>query len=190
LVHLINSIRAVRFTAGGRSRISYAGQRCGLHLDGVKSGRKAKRSYVADQVRIIAAGLGLDEQSTAAMTAGARLLPYAEGEIIQRVNTVPEEVGFITEGEAGMFARAEEGRNLPIGELGVGDYLGGTALTRQRMQVGVVALTDTTVIGVPRRAIEEVVRRDHRLARQIGDSVELRRKAASEALEEAALGLR
>lgn len=135
----------------GRSRISYAGQRCGLHLDGVKSGRKAKRSYVADQVRIIAAGLGLDEQSTAAMTAGARLLPYAEGEIIQRVNTVPEEVGFITEGEAGMFARAEEGRNLPIGELGVGDYFGGTALTRQRMQVGVVALTDTTVIGVSRR---------------------------------------
>lgn len=38
--------------------------------------------------------------------------------------------------------------------------------------------------------MEEVVRRDHRLARQIGDSVELRRKAASEALEEAALGLR
>ena len=124
------------------------------------------------------------------MTAGARLLPYAEGEVIQHVNTIPEEVGFITEGTVGMFARAEGGRNLPIGELGVGDYFGGTALTRQRMQVGVVALTDATIIGVPRQAMEEVVRRDHRLARQIGDSVELRRKAANEALEEAAQGLR
>ena len=171
-------------------RAWYAGQRAGLHLDGVKAQRKEKRAYIAEQVRAIGAGLGLDEEATTAMTLGSQLLRYAEGEIIQPVNTIPDAVGFITEGEASMFARAEEGRNLPIGELGVGDYFGGTALTRQRMLVGVVALTDVTVIAVPRQAMEDVIRRDHRLARQIGDSIEIRRKAAHEALEEAAQGLR
>jgi hypothetical protein len=70
------------------------------------------------------------------------------------------------------------------------DYIGTTALTRQRMLTGGVALTDTTIVSVPRDAMNIVVQQDPRLARQIGEAIEIRRKAASEALAEAAQGVR
>ena len=168
----------------------YVAQRSGLHLDGVKSGGRRKDLYLAEHVGAIAANLGLDGDRTATMLAAAKVLRYAEGEIIQRPNTVPRAMSFITDGQVQMFVTAEDRRRLTITELAVGDYFGGTALTRQRMVTGIVALTDTTVISVPREAMNAIVQQDHRLARQIGDAVEMRRRSANEALAEAAQGLR
>jgi CRP-like cAMP-binding protein len=124
------------------------------------------------------------------MLAGARLLPFADGEIIQGVNTIPQAMGFITEGEADMYVTADDGRRLSLGELGVGDYIGGTSLTRQRMITGVVALTDTTIVAVSREAMSDIVQTDPRLARQIGEAIDMRRRAAREALAAAAEGVR
>ena len=166
-------------------RTWYAAQRAGLHLDNAKVGNKKKNAYIAEHLRNVAATLGLDEEAYTAMKGGARYLPFADGEIVQHPNTVPNSVGFITEGEVQMFIRTEDGRQLPLGTLGVGDYLGATALTRQRMVVGMAALTDVTIVAVSREAIEQVVRLDHRFARQIGDVIDIRRKAAKEALAEA-----
>lgn len=171
-------------------RAWYAAQRAGLHLDGVKTGRKAKFSYIAEHIPVIGASLGLDSEAIATMLAGSRLLPFADGEIIQQVNSIPSAVGFITEGRIGMYVVTESGRRLSIGELGAGDYFGGSALTRQRMITGVVALSDTTVIAVSRAAMNTVVQHDHRLARQLGDTIEMRRRTAREALAEAGKGLR
>ena len=90
-----------------------------------------------------------------------------------------------------MFVYAERRPGLSLGRLGVGDYIGGTSLTRQRMLTGVIALTDTTlVVGAPRRDEHGVCEQDHRLARQIGESIEMRRRAATQALTEAAQGVR
>ena len=171
-------------------RAWYAAQRAGLHLDGVKSAPKAARAYVDAHLHSIAATLGLSEEAVTAMVGSARRLMFAEGELIQRVNSVPEAVGFITAGSVGMTVRTEDGRELALGGLGVGDYIGTTALTRQRMLTGVVALTDVTLVAVPREAMNVVVQQYPRLARQIGDSIEIRRKAATEALAEAARGIR
>lgn len=171
-------------------RAWYAAQRADLHLDDIKPGRRQKRAYVGERTAAIARAFGLDERAAAAMSDSARLLPYAAGEVIQPVNSVPTSVCFITEGSVGMYAQAEDGRRLDLGDLGVGDYFGGTALTRQRMLVGVLARTDVKVIAVTRQAMERIVRDDHRLARQIGEAVELRRKAATVALAEAAQGIR
>ncbi len=99
-------------------------------------------------------------------------------------------MGFITDGAVEMFTTTDDGRTLSLGELGVGDYIGGTSLTRQRMITGVVALTDITLVSVSRDAMNAVVQQDHRLARQIGDAIELRRRSAREALSEAAQGMR
>lgn len=171
-------------------RAWYASQRAGLHLDAVKARRKEKRVYIAEQIQIIAASLGLGPDAAATMLAGARLLPFAEGEIIQPANTVPTAVGFITDGEVGTFVTAADGRRLSLGHLEIGDYIGVTSLTRQRMITGVVALTDTTIVAVSRESMDVVVQQDHRLARQIGDTIELRRRAAREALAEAEQGVR
>lgn len=169
-----------------QQRVWYAAQRSGLHLDNVKSGRGRKGAYLAEHVGSIAAGLGLGSEDAATMLADARVLPYCEGEIIQSVNSIPEAMGFITEGEVEIFAATQGGGRISLGELGVGDYVGGTALTRQRMVTGVIALTDTTLVAVSRDAMNAIVQKDHRLARQIGDAIEMRRRAAREALSEVA----
>ena len=58
---------------------------------------------------------------------------YAGGELIQPPNSIPEAIGFITEGKVGMFVYANDGRELALGRLGVGDYTGATSLTRRRV---------------------------------------------------------
>ena len=88
-----------------------------------------------------------------------------------------------------MFVYAEDGRQLDLGELTVGDYIGATALTRQRMMTGVVAFTDTAIVSVPRDTMDTVVAHNHRLARQIGETIDIRRRTAREALDEAAQGV-
>jgi len=169
-----------------QQRVWYASQRSGLHLDNTKSGSRRKGAYLAERIGTIAAGLGLGPEAAAAMLADARVLPYAEGEIIQPVNSIPEAMGFITEGEVGMFAKTPSGGRIELGGLGVGDYIGGTSLTRQRMITGVIALTDVTMVAVSRDTMNSIVQKDHRLARQIGDAIEMRRRAAREALAELA----
>jgi hypothetical protein len=172
-----------------RQRVWYAAQRAGLHLDDVKSGTRRKGVYLAEHIGDITAGLGLDGDAAATILAAARVLPYAAGEVIQSTNSIPQAMGFVTDGVAEMFVIAEDGRRLPIGELGVGEYFGGSSLTRQRTTTGVSALTDMSVVAVSREAMNAIVQKDHRLARQIGDSVDMRRRAAREALAEAARGL-
>lgn len=169
-----------------QQRVWYAAQRSGLRLDKVKYGTRRRDAYLAEHVGMIAAGLGLGPDAAAAMLAGARILPYAEGEIIQPVNSIPEAMSFVTEGEVGMFAGAPGGGRIPLGELGVGDYIGGASLTRQRMNTGVIALTDTTMVSVCRDTMNAIVSKDHRLARQIGEAIEMRRRATREALAELA----
>lgn len=171
-------------------RAWYAAQRAGLHLDEANPDPDAAASYVTGAVQRVAAALGLSDAAVAVMSGQARRLLYAEGEIIQPANTVPEAVCFVTEGSVGMVVYAEDGRELSLGSLGVGDYIGGTSLTRQRMLTGTVALTDTTIVSVPRDAMNAVVQNNARLARQIGDVIEMRRKAATDALAEAAAGVR
>lgn len=177
-------------TAALLHRAWYAAQRAGLHLDGVKSRNKDKLAYVAERIQTIGTALGLGDEAIATMLGGARLLPFAEGEVIQSPNSIPNSVGFITAGAVGMVVHTEDGRQLALGELTEGDFIGGTSLTRQRMLTGMVALTDTTIVAVSREAMNTVTQQDHRLARHIGDTIELRRRTAREALAEAAQGVR
>jgi small-conductance mechanosensitive channel len=167
-------------------RAWYAGQRAGLHLDEARPDPAVAKTYVETQLQRIAAALGLGDEAVATLSEESSQLLYAEGEIIQQVNSVPEAVGFITAGSVGLMVYAEDGRELSLGSLTAGEYIGGTSLTRQRMITGVFALTDTTIVSVPRGAMNAVVQNNPRLARQIGGVIEMRRKAAADALAEAA----
>lgn len=167
------------------TRVWYAARRAELHPNNTKAAPEAKHDYAATHLGAAAAAMGLDGDALATMLAGARVLPYAEGEIIQQVNSIPTAVGFIAEGEVGTFVTSDDGRWFSLGELELGDYIGATALTRQRMITGMVALTDVTIVAVSREAMNTVVQQNHRLARQIGETIELRRRAAREALAEA-----
>ena len=168
-----------------RTRSWYAAQRAGLHLNSGKSRTSRKSAYLAEHVGMLASGMGLGSTAAATMLASSRILPFAEGETIQPVNKIPAAMCFIAEGSASMFATTPDGAQLSIGDLGPGDFIGGSALTRQKMTVGVVAKTDATLIAVSTEAMSSIVQGDHRLARQIGDAVEMRRRAAREAIAEA-----
>ncbi len=165
-------------------RAWYAAQRAGVHID--RAILKPTSAYVESELRSVGEHLGLPSDAVDSMIASGRLLMFAEGEIIQAMNSIPDSVGFITEGSVGMFVRTDDGRQLDLGDLGVGDFLGATALTRQRNITGAVALTDTSIVAVPRKTMDAVVQQDPRLARRIGDSIDLRRQRAQEALTEAA----
>ncbi len=171
-------------------RVWYAAQRAGLHLDDVDSAFQGADAYLAEHVGAIAAGLGLDAEAAATMLPGARVLLFADGEVIQAINSVPDSMAFITEGKVELVASTHGGVRVSLGDLGPGDYIGGSSLTMEKMPVGVVALTDTTVVAVSREAMNDVVQRDHRLARQIGEAIEMRRRAAREAIAEATQAVR
>ncbi len=166
-------------------RTWYAAQRAGLHLDGADNSPEKHSDYVAAQLSIVAGSLGLDEEALDIMTTHGRCLMYAEGETIQQPDSVPNAIGFITEGAVSMVVYTADGFEVTVGELGAGDYIGTTALTRQRVVSGVLALADTTLISVPRDAINTVVRANPRLARSLGEAIEMRRAAASDALADA-----
>lgn len=68
-----------------------------------------------------------------------------------------------------------------VGQLGSGDYLGMTALTRQKVLAGAHAISDTTVISVPRATLESIVRRNPALAQRLDEAIEVRRRLATEA---------
>jgi len=46
---------------------------------------------------------------------------------------------------------------------------------------GAVALRDTTLLAIPRRTIRPVVQSNPQLARMLGETIELRRRAAEDA---------
>lgn len=171
-------------------RAWYAAQRAELHLDGAEPEPNRHTDYVADKLRSVAAAMGLGDEAIATMASRGRRLVYAEGETIQRPDSVPDAIGFITEGSVALVVYADDGLQLTIGHLDAGDYIGTTALTRQRVVSGVVATADTTIVSVPRDAISDVVRANPRLARSLGEAIEMRRAAASAALAEANLGIR
>jgi Cyclic nucleotide-binding domain/Mechanosensitive ion channel len=166
-------------------RAWYAAQRAGLHLDGAECAPHTHADYIAEKLRSVGAALGLGDDAVAVMTERGRRFVYAEGETIQRADSVPDAIGFITEGSVAMVVYAADGMELTIGHLEAGDYIGTTALTRQRVVSGVVATSDTTIVAVSREAISAVVRANPRLARSLGEAIEMRRAAAAAALAEA-----
>lgn len=162
-------------------RTWYAARRAGLHLDEADGGFGEDAAHTATQPRRIASALGLDEDTVADMIADSRRLMYCQGEIVQEVGSVPDALAFIVAGELALTVITDGGEQVPVGRLEVGDYIGTTALTRQPVLTGAVALRDTTLIAIPRRTIRPVVQSNPQLARMLGETIELRRRAAEEA---------
>jgi small-conductance mechanosensitive channel len=162
-------------------RTWYAARRAGLHLDEADGGFGDDTAHTAMQPRRIASALGLDEDTVDDMIADSRRLIYCQGEIVQEVGSVPDALAFIIAGELELTVIADSGEQVSVGRLEVGDYIGTTALTRQPVLTGAVALCDTILLAIPRRTIRPVVQSNPQLARMLGEAIELRRRAAEDA---------
>jgi small-conductance mechanosensitive channel len=160
-------------------RVWYASRRAGLHLDDADGGLDdSENDDLATYSRRIASALGLDRETVDGMLATSRRLIYSEGETVQAAGSTPDAVGFITDGELALTVTTEDGEQLTVGRIADGDYIGSTALTRQPVLTGAVALRDTTLISIPRDTMAAVVQRNPQLARMLGETIELRRRAA------------
>jgi small-conductance mechanosensitive channel len=162
-------------------RLWYAARRAGLHLDDADDAESDDTATSSIHSRRIITAFGLDDESVQEIFAAGTFVGYGEGEVAQPVGSIPDAVAFIIEGAVALTAYTEDGRDIVIGRLDVGDYIGTTALTRQRVLTGAVALRDTTLLSVPRDTMSTVVQRNPHLARMLGETIDLRRRAAEEA---------
>lgn len=161
-------------------RVWYAARRAGLHLDDAECGDEDHTVDTAAHARRIATAFGLDAKTVDSMLSHSRTLIYSEGETVQSVGSVPDSIAFVADGELALTATTDTGEWLTLGHLDAGNYIGSTALTRQPVLTGAVALRDTTLISIPRDVMAAVVQRNPQLARILGETIDVRRRAAEQ----------
>jgi small-conductance mechanosensitive channel len=168
-------------------RAWYATRRAGLHLDDTEYSTDGQVDVVTAEMATIAQTLHIGSEDTEIIVRNSLLLQYCSGEVILRAQSVADHMLFIIDGSASLTVKTKDDGIVSVGQLGAGDYLGMTALTRQQVIAGAHALTDTTVIAVPRGTLEPIVRRSPALAQRLDEAIEVRRRLAGEALSEAGL---
>ena len=164
----------------------YAARRRGFALDGDATDPIAEPAMLDAALQEAAPVLHLDEAGRDLVRNGAKLQRYGIGEVVLSAGIVPNEVRLILSGRVVMQFETGDAR-IPVGEAGPRELIGQTALTRERTTVTISAVEVLTVLRIPLAVIDELIRVHPRLAAEIGESLELKRAAAAEAI--AALGL-
>jgi len=158
----------------------YAARRRGLALDGDATDPLAEPGRLETALDVVGPTLHLGESERALVQATGRLERYGKGEIVQRAGVVPHEVRFIVHGTA-RIAVEEAGGLIDIAPAEPGDYVGQTALTREKSITTAIAAGVLTVLVIPLSTLDELVRTRPLLAQEIGQSIELKRRLAADA---------
>ena len=115
------------------------------------------------------------------MLATSKLERYGVGEIVQPAGVLPHDIRFVVDGRVRLAVEAGGGR-IEFATAEPGDYVGQTALTREKTLTTAIAADVLTVLVVPLDTVDQLVRSRPLLAQEIGRSVELKRKLAADAL--------
>ncbi|MET0966767.1 MAG: mechanosensitive ion channel family protein [Nakamurella sp.] len=159
----------------------YAARRQGLALDGDTTDPLAEPGRLESAVTLASPALHIGEADRAAVLAESRLERYGIGEIIQAANQVPSEIRLIVAGKVRLAVETADGR-IDVTVAEPVDFIGQTALTRERTITTAIAAEVTTVLVVPLHTVDELVHRRPQLAREIGQSLENRRQLAAAAM--------
>ena len=170
---------------GFRTRLWYAARRADLHLDLDLTDNYNTPENTLEAVRNVAPALYLTQEDVAVVGPQARLERYGEGEVVQHPFTVPDGMRYIVSGTASIAAPVEAGAEVRFGNLDRHDILGLTALTRQGAAARVTATSDLAVLFVPTAVLDGLVKTRPKLARDIGQEIDNRRKLADKALDAA-----
>ena len=152
----------------------YAARREGLHLDEATDGF-GDPDLVGTAVRSVAPTLHLSSTDIDALVTEARIERYGAGETMQTAESVPDSMRLILAGRATLTVELKNGSVFTVGTLCQGDYIGQTALTRERVSAGVVAIDEVTVLRVPVASLDGLVHRKPELARDIGKAIDQQR---------------
>ena len=164
-----------------RSWLWFAARRRGLALDGDSSDPIAEPGQLERALDVVAPTLHLGDSERELVLATSKLERFGAGEVVLRAGVRPDHIRFIVSGHASLLVEAAGGR-IKFGTAEPGDYIGQTALTRERALSSAVAADLLTVLVVPLATLDTLVGSRPLLAAEIGSSIELKRKAASEAL--------
>jgi small-conductance mechanosensitive channel len=170
-----------------RLRLWYAARRADLHLDDDLTDNYRTEERLLDALHLFAPALYLNREDADALVDQVRLERFGEGEVVQRVGTVPDGMRFIVSGSATLGTPVADGGQLPILQLGRKDVLGLAALTRQVVATSAVASTDLAVLFVPVSVLDTLVKTRPTLARDIGVEIDNRKEHALKALKAAGI---
>jgi small-conductance mechanosensitive channel len=170
-----------------RSRLWYAARRADLHLDRDLTDNYRTPQRLLDALHLFAPALYISRDEADALADQVRLERYGEGEVVQRVGTVPDGMRFILSGTVQLATPIAAGGELPVSQLGRKDVLGLAALTRQAVAVSATAASDLAVLVVPVAVLDRLVKTRPALARDIGTEIDNRRNRTLTALEKAGI---
>ena len=162
----------------------YAARRAGLHLDQVDDDFSSE-DRTRSELQAIATTLrltGIDQQL---LLPRVHLTRYGAGEILQVPGELPTKMTFVMSGRVQLTVSDDDDDVLPVRVLQRGDFLGQSALTREAVTAGAVALEEVTVLQIGRDDIQELVRHKPLLLKDIGKAIEERRKKVQAVLETA-----
>jgi small-conductance mechanosensitive channel len=162
----------------------YAARRRGLSLDGDSTDPIAAPGQLEAALDIVGPTLHMGAVEREVLLERARLVRYGTGEVIHPAGVVPSEILFVVDGVVHIMVPAGGGL-IEFARAEPGDYVGQTALTREATLTAAVAGEVTTLVAVPLDTIDAIVRSRPLLAREIGQSIELKRARAAAALAEA-----
>lgn len=164
----------------------YAARREGLALDGDATDPIAEPAQLDRALDVVGPTLHLGTDERQLVAESARLERYGAGETVQHAGQVPDTIRFVIDGRIRLSVPAADGL-LDIAAVEPGDYVGQAAITREPTPTSAVARTVTTVLAVPVETIDRLVHSRPLLAREIGNSLEMKRKLVADALAEVSL---
>jgi small-conductance mechanosensitive channel/CRP-like cAMP-binding protein len=163
----------------------YAARRRGLALDGDTTDPLADPARLQRAIEVVGPTLHLGDAERGLVLATAKLERYGTGEIVLPAGVLPHDIRFIVEGHARIAVEVAGGR-IECATAEPGDYVGQTALTREKTLTTALAADVLTVLVVPLKTVDELVKARPMLAAEIGRSIEFKRKLAAEAVATAA----
>lgn len=162
----------------------YAARRRGLALDGDASDPVTEPDRLEAALKVVGPTLHMSEEDRELVLSTSHLERWGTGEVVLPAGVVPSEMRFIVDGRVRLAVEAGGGR-LDFATAEPGDYIGQTALTRERTLNTAIAADIVTMLVVPLATVDQLVRKRPLLAQEIGRSIEVRRTLAAQALAEA-----
>ncbi len=170
-----------------KTRIWYAARRAGLHYDNDLTDNYQTEANFRSALAQVAPALHLSNTDAQRLRQEVALERYGAGEVVQARGSVPEGMRFILDGSASLSARAADGSEITVTELGRLEIIGLTSLTRRAVSAAITATTDLAVLLVPNEVLDRLVESGPELAIDIGTEMDHRRAKTEAVLGE--LGL-
>ena len=165
------------------TRLWYAARRDNLALNGADISKGESTADVERLLTEVVRHLNIPVDQIPDLAKRLDIERYAVGEVIQPIGTIPTALRYITAGQVAIRIRVDSfGGEYTVMQLSVGDILGESALTRTPTIKSSVAPTGVQVLLLPQDVVDDLLRTNFRLARELGHQVEQRRKLLEEAM--------